>query len=94
MGWILDTTPPGAVVGPSAPKTGWKGSDRWHCIGRQRMGELVWVRTAEITVRSMSSVGGKRPGRRMTRKNNRIARKFGHATFAELVRKSLAQAAP
>jgi len=38
-----------------------------------------------IVVRTLNTVGGDRPGKRMSRRLNRIARKQGFATWAQFV---------
>lgn len=58
---------------------------RHHYI-RDVAGAIVAMHdTPEITVRSLSCVGGTRPGRKYTRRLNRQARARGFATFKDFV---------
>lgn len=60
---------------------------RYHFVGyRQTDGEPLFDKTAEITVRSLKSVGGIRAGAKHTKRANRAARKLGfpsHQAYVE-----------
>lgn len=60
---------------------GGKIAQRYNAVRVQHDGTRIFERTAEITVRSLKSVGGGRDGCNHTKRKNRYARRLGHQNW-------------
>ena len=64
---------------------GGKITQRYCAVRVTRDGTRIFERAAEISVRSLKSVGGARAGCNHTKRKNRYARKLGHSSWAHFM---------